>query len=73
MMNTVLTPPVTILTQLRSRTTYMSGKEVMTLIGVSRNTLCQWVRTGLIPALKIGKDYRYDPATLATWIEAHGM
>jgi excisionase family DNA binding protein len=45
----------------------------MSMLGVSRNTLCRWVRTGKLPALRLGKDNRFDPAVLADWLEAHQM
>lgn len=45
----------------------------MFILGISRNTLCQQVRDGAIPAYKFGKNYRYDPALLAGWIEARQM
>jgi excisionase family DNA binding protein len=45
----------------------------MSLLGVSRNALCRWVRTGKLPAIRIGKDNRFDPAALAGWLEAHQM
>jgi excisionase family DNA binding protein len=63
----------TIVSTLRSRTNYLSGTEVMFILGISRNTLCQQVRDGAIPAYKFGKNYRYDPALLAGWIEARQM
>ena len=67
------TLPSTIFDQLRSRTNFLTGSEVMALIGVSRNALCKWVRAGLIPAVRIGKDNRFDPIQLAIWITAHQM
>lgn len=60
----------TIINQLRDRQSYLSGTEVMALLGISRNALCRWVRSGLIPAIRIGKDNRFDPACLSAWLEA---
>ena len=73
MIDTHIAPSSTIVSQLRARTTYLSGSEVMSMLGVSRNTLCRWVRTGKLPALRLGKDNRFDPAVLADWLEAHQM
>jgi excisionase family DNA binding protein len=73
MIDTQVAPSDTIVSQLRKRTTYLSGSEVMSLLGVSRNALCRWVRTGKLPALRLGKDNRFDPAALAGWLEAHQM
>jgi excisionase family DNA binding protein len=63
----------TLIHRLRQRTTYLSCAEVMSLLGKSRNTLCRWVRDGIIPGFKFGKDYRFAPLTLAGWIEAHQL
>jgi excisionase family DNA binding protein len=74
MISTVLSPNPTIVAQLRTHTSScLSGKEVMNLIGISRNAFCKWVRSGVIPAYKIGKDYRFDAAQLAVWLEARQM
>jgi excisionase family DNA binding protein len=73
MTNTPVTLPSTIVDELRTRARLLSGSEVMSIIGVSRNALCRWARTGVIPALRIGKNYKFDPAALATWIAARQM
>jgi excisionase family DNA binding protein len=53
---------------LRSRTTYLGTNEVMPLLGVTRNTLCEWVRRGRIGAIRVGNGYLFDPSTLADWL-----
>lgn len=63
------TPSPTIVDQLRSRTSLLTGAEVMALLNISRNGLCTWVRAGRIPALRLGKDNRFDPMALADWLE----
>ena len=73
MIDTHVAPSATIVSQLKARTTYLSGSEVMSLLKVSRNALCRWVRTGKLPAIRIGKDNRFDPLQLAGWLEAHQM
>ena len=40
--------------ELRKRKTYLSTIEVMMLLRVTRNTLCEWVRTGRITAVRRG-------------------
>ena len=40
----------------------------MAIIGVTRQTLCDWVRRGVISAIRIGKDNKFDPAVLASWL-----
>jgi len=54
--------------ELRSRTTYLSTNEVMAILGKRRNTLCQWVRTKKIGAIRTGNAYLFDPHTLADWL-----
>lgn len=54
---------------LRQRTTYLSTIEVMHLLRVTRNTLCEWVRTGHITAIRRGNAYLFDPTTLADWLD----
>lgn len=45
----------------------------MGVLGVSRNTLCRWVREGKLVAIKVGKNYRFDGSVVADWIESHQM
>jgi len=55
--------------ELRRSGSYLSTKEVMKLIRVRRNTLCEWVRTGRIPAIRCGNGYLFDPRALADWLQ----
>ena len=55
--------------ELRQRTTYVSTKELMGLLQVTRNTLCEWVRMGRLVAIRVGNAYLYDPRILAEWLE----
>ncbi len=64
------TPSDTIIEQPRRRKTYLNTTEMMSIIGVTRATLCGWVRSGAISALRIGKDYKFDLSTVARWLEA---
>lgn len=59
-----------IVSQLKLHTSYLSSTEVMGILGYSRKTLCAWVRAGGIPAVRIGRDNKFDPWELALWIEA---
>lgn len=54
--------------ELRHRRTYLSTREVMDLLQVTRNTLCAWVRRGRIPAIRVGKGYVFDPHLVADWL-----
>jgi excisionase family DNA binding protein len=73
MIDNDVSPSATLVSRLKARTAYLSGSEVMSLLGVSRNALCRWVRTGKLPAIRIGKDNRFAPLQLAGWIEACQM
>jgi hypothetical protein len=41
----------------------------MTILGVTRATLCGWVRSGSISAIRIGNDNKFDPAALTHCLE----
>jgi excisionase family DNA binding protein len=61
---------MTLIDNLRRRKTYLSTPETMALISVSRNTLCRWVRAGLISAIRAGgSKYLFDPNAIADWLE----
>ena len=54
--------------ELRQRKTYLSTVEVMSLLHLSRGTLCEWVRGGQISAIRKGNAYLFDPRRLADWL-----
>jgi predicted DNA-binding transcriptional regulator AlpA len=62
-------PLNTIVNQLRQRTSYVSATEVMAILGVTRNTLCDWINSGTLPAFRLGKNNVCDPAELADFLE----
>jgi excisionase family DNA binding protein len=53
---------------LRLRESFLTTAEVMSLLPVGRGTLCDWVRSGRIPAIRIGNAYMFDPRKLAKWL-----
>jgi predicted DNA-binding transcriptional regulator AlpA len=59
----------TIIEQLRQRTTYVRASEVMSILGIIRNTLCDWINAGTLPAFRLGKNNMCDPAELAAFLE----
>lgn len=61
----------TIIDQLKQRRTYMPTREVMGLLGVTRPTLCGWVRAGTIAAVRIGKENKFDPAEVIRYLTVH--
>lgn len=64
------TAQLTIIDQLKQRRTYMRTTEVMELLDVTRGTLCGWVRSGTIAAVRIEKDNKFDPAEVARYLTA---
>ena len=62
-------PKNTIVDQLRQRTTYVRATEVMAILGITRNTLCDWINAGTLPAFRLGKNNVCDPAELAAFLE----
>lgn len=43
---------------------YMKAGEVMELLDISRETLCHYLKRGLIKAKKFGGQYRYDSSSV---------
>jgi excisionase family DNA binding protein len=62
-----------IIDQLKHRKAYLKTTEVMAILGVTRATLCGWVRSGSIGAVRIGKDNKFDPLALALWLETRTL
>jgi hypothetical protein len=60
----------TIIHQLRDRKTYLTTSEVMAIIRKSRNTLCGYVRDGVLSAIRMGDGYLFDPQVIADWLDA---
>jgi excisionase family DNA binding protein len=44
--------------------------EAMSILDCTPQTLCRWVNEGRIPATRIGRSNKFDPAHLADWLEA---
>ena len=45
----------------------LTPEEVATLLGIPRLTVVRASRAGRIPAIRVGKVYRYRPSTIAGW------
>jgi excisionase family DNA binding protein len=63
----------TIIDQLRHRKTYLKTTEVMAILGVTRATLCGWVRDRSIRAVRIGKDNKFDPAAVVAYLAERSL
>lgn len=48
--------------------TYLTVEEVARRFGVNVTTVYRLVKSGKIPAFKIGNQWRFDPARLQEWV-----
>jgi excisionase family DNA binding protein len=46
----------------------LTPEEVSVILGIPRLTVIRQSRVGKIPAVKIGKCYRYHAATITSWL-----
>jgi excisionase family DNA binding protein len=60
----------TIIEQLEVRKSYVRSTEAISILGITRQTFCLWVRSGKLTALRIGNAYMVDPADLTTFLRA---
>ena len=49
----------------------ISLQEAADALGVHYMTAYRYVRTGRLPAVKDGAEWRVDPADLAEWVDAY--
>jgi hypothetical protein len=64
------TPQLTIIDQLAARKTYVPSTECLSILGISRQTFCLWVRKGKLQAIRLGNAYVVDPVYLSAWLRA---
>lgn len=48
----------------------MTAQQVATLLSVPATWVYAQTRAGRIPAIRLGRYYRYRPAAIADWLEA---
>jgi excisionase family DNA binding protein len=60
---------VNIVNRLRNRNTALTSAELGELINMHPVTLREWTRGGRIPAYRMGREWRYDPAQIADWLD----
>jgi excisionase family DNA binding protein len=70
MANSHETPQSTIIRQLAERKTYVPSTECLVILGITRQTFCEWVRAGILPAIRAGNRYLVDPSVLSSWLRA---
>jgi excisionase family DNA binding protein len=59
----------TVTDKLRGCTRAMKVAEVADLLNLDPDTVVRYANEARIPAFKVGSRWRFDPATLASWIE----
>lgn len=60
----------TIIDQLAVRKTYVTSTEAISILRITRQTFCLWVREGKLAALRIGNAYVVDPVVLCAFLRA---
>src|SRR6516164_2409193 len=50
----------------------MTVSEVAAQLRINRNTIYKMLRSGRLPAFRIGSDYRFDAEALDRWCKAGG-
>ncbi len=53
-----------------SRAPLLSTGAVAKWFGVSQRTVCLWAECGEIPAIKVGKQWRFREEELQEWLES---
>jgi excisionase family DNA binding protein len=51
-----------------TREPFMTTAAVSKWLGVSTRTLCLWAECQEIPAIKVGRQWRFRESELATWL-----
>lgn len=62
--------PLSIRERLLQRETLLTSREAMVVLGITRDTLCDWVRAGKLGAYKLPDGYKFEPVDLANWLTA---
>jgi excisionase family DNA binding protein len=52
-------------------TEFLTSEEVLQVLRVSKPTLTRWVREGVLPVYRFGRQLRFPKDEFATWVEAH--
>jgi hypothetical protein len=60
---------VTIAQTLRAQTGYLSPRSLSTIIRSHPQTIYGWCRTGQMPHIWVGARIKFDPATVADWLD----
>jgi excisionase family DNA binding protein len=61
---------MTLIEQLRKRTSYLNLQETAEILGIHDMTLRKWAKNRKIQALRIGDEIKFDPNIVADWLAA---
>jgi excisionase family DNA binding protein len=61
---------LTLIDQLRKRTSYLTLQETADLLGIHAMTLRKWAKARKIQGLRIGDEIKFDPYVVADWLAA---
>jgi excisionase family DNA binding protein len=66
-------PFMSLIESLRATRTPLTTKQAAEMLGLHPMTIYKWSRTGRIPTLRLGGALRFDPQSLAVWLEARSV
>ncbi len=52
-------------------TIYLTVKDIATRLQVSEQTVWRWIRSGELPSIKLGGQYRVSPDDLQDFLKKH--
>ena len=55
--------------QMREAIRLLATADVAALLSISSRTICLWAECGELPALKIGRQWRFDKHAIERWME----
>ena len=47
----------------------LTTEDVSKWLGIARRTVCLWAECGALPAIKVGKQWRFRRSTIVSWLE----
>lgn len=56
-----------------SRIPFLTSSQVTKWLGVSTRTVCLWAENTQLPAVKLGRQWRFQEAQVQQWFESHDL
>ena len=47
---------------------FLTTQQIATLLGIATRTVCLWAECGELPAIKVGRQWRFRRDTLIEWL-----